>query len=258
MEKFVVLSLFLVFVFGCSSSSIKTSKTSNDFSQKKIVTETLYEYGPYTFLRSEFAQNYLLSETDINKISAEMISDRIFFTDTSKNIQKGQMVVASGEEVEIVGKVSIEKVGEFYKIWHAKGTYLLKDTDTTPLKEKEEYLATVNTSISLNSHDNILNEKVQSLDYSKIDFFNHLSEDDRKSKIQFFCEKYPQFKKYAELAKNKKITIGMSEHLLGLSWGKPQQVKEEEVKNNRYRSFIYDGKYQIITKNSVIRSWKKL
>lgn len=249
-------ALFLVAfmqLLSCSSTTL-VSKTGNDFSQKRIATESLYEIGPNAFLRGEYASNYSLTESQISVIAGQMLSDHLFFADANAVVEKGQIVVPVGSEVDVIGIVSLKNVGDFFKIQTSKGTYLVKEGPSAKLKSKEEYLQeAVPATVSLSQ-----GEEKKSFNGVAVDYFNHPSEKSRIQKIEWFCEKYPQYKKFESLAKNKQVTIGMTEHLLGLAWGKPSQVKEEENTKGLYRSFIYTENYQVITKNSVVRSWKRL
>lgn len=249
------LSLLMGLLVSCSSQTIVV-KTEKNFSEKRIVAESLYEFGQTDYLRSEYAKNSSLTESKISKISSDMKAKKIYFADSTKSAEhQGQSVASAGEEVEVKARVFITPVGDFFQIETATGVYLVKDNEQQKLLTKQDYQKLqlknvvgtgVNTQVT-----------AASADPKMIDYFNNISEEERLNKIKWFCDKYPQYKKYQKYAEEKKLTIGMPEHLLGLSWGQPARVEEEANETGTYRSFYYPGNYHVITRNAVIKSWKK-
>lgn len=253
--KFYQLFFLMSFLVSCASQNIVV-KTEKNYNEKQVAVETLYEFGPTDYLRSEYAKNTSLTESKISKISAEMRAKKLFFADSLKSAEhQGQSLVNAGDEVTIIAKTYIVPIGDFYQIETAQGQFLVKDNEQQKLLSKEAYqklqlknvISTEVTTTSTNP------EEVKTIDY-----FNNVTEEERMSKISWFCKKYPQYQKFRINAEKKQLTIGMPEHLLGLSWGQPARVQEEANDTGVYRSFYYPGNYIVITRNTIIKSWKKV
>ena len=71
--------------------------------------------------------------------------------------------------------------------------------------------------------------------------------------IKYYVKSYPKFKKYEQIAIDKKIKIGMPEKLLYLSWGYPDKINKTVGKLfGIHKQCIYkDWKYHI--KNRVYK-----
>mgnify|MGYP001344362321 CR=1 FL=1 len=239
---------------SCASQSIVV-KTEKNYNEKQVAVETLYEFGPTDYLRGEYAKNTSLTESKISKISAEMRAKKLFFADAQKSTEhQGQALINAGDEVTIVAKSYIVPIGDFYQIETTQGQFLVKDNEQK-LLSKEEYqklqLKNVETT-------EVVVNAANPQEVKHIDYFNSATEEERLSKIKWFCSKYPQYKKFQSNAEKKQLTIGMPEHLLGLSWGQPARVKEDANETGVYRSFYYPGNYVVITRNTIINSWKKV
>ncbi len=254
--KAIALGSITFWIYSCGTQTIVV-KTEKKFTEKRIATESLYEFGQTDYLRSEYAKNSSLTESKISHITSAMKPQNMYFADPAKSAEhQGQAVASAGEEVEVVARVFITPVGDFFQIHTATGTYLVKDNEQQKLLTKEDYqkLQLKNVTSSAASTLEVENKNTPKV----VDYFNNISEAERLYKIKWFCDKYPQYAKFKKYAEDKKLTIGMPEHLLGLSWGQPARVEEEANETGIYRSFYYPGNYHVITRNAVIKSWKKV
>lgn len=255
LNKYLISILILgQFITSCSTQTIVV-KTEKNYNEKRIAVETLYEFGPTDYLRAEYAKNTSLTESKIAKISSEMRTKKLFFADGIKSTEhQGQALVNAGEEVTIVGKSYIIPIGDFYQIDTTHGQFLVKDNEQQKLLSKDDYQTLQLKNVTSSE---VVTPSTNSEEVKYIDYFNNTSEEERLSKIKWFCSKYPQYKKFQKYAEKKQLTIGMPEHLLGLSWGQPARVAEEANDSGVYRSFYYPGNYLVITKDRLIKSWKK-
>ena len=240
----------LFFLMACTSQKI-IYKTDSSYTEKLISTTTLYEFGPTEYLTEELQSSNAYKNDSIAAIAHEMLSQKMFFAKT-KLVPEGVVIVQPAQEVEVVSKVFIKDIGDFYKIKLTSGYYLVKFASPQILLNKEEYDQLQLKNVAPEVKGNEVNDQKLAIDY-----FNSKSEDERLEKIENFCKQYPQFAKYKKYATQKQLTIGMPEHLLGLSWGQPARVAEEANESGVYRSFYYPGNYLVITKNHIIKTWKK-
>lgn len=229
MMKFF-LFLFLV---SCGGETFLV-KTPADYQVTMFAVKTLSSMKPNHFLRREYAHNKKLTESSINALAQEFETQNFqFLVPGDKDI-----VVNKGEEVKVSARMYIPDLGDYVQVVRNGQSYLVKDEPPRVLFSHEEYALTIND-----------NQK---------DFYNHTSDDDRNLKIQLFCQKYPQYQKYERYALDKKITIGMPENLLLLSWGPPNEVKEEAMAGVTKRTYTYSKskpKYKIFLQNGMIESW---
>lgn len=248
--NYLVKIIFLIFFFTACAQQKIINKTSTDFSEKRVALSTLLEYPPYDYLRQEYAKNSKLTEDVINNLAQLVKRQQLSFADQGKDDAR-LVVVHAGEEVEVVGKVFMEPLGDFVKISTAQGMFLVRDDNPRFLVLKDEY-----DKMNLRNMDSpsITESKTPS---EEIDYYNHINEEDRVRKIKWFCSKYPQYAKYENYTIKKQLTIGMPEHLLVLAWGRPNNVEEVGRKEGVFKVFKYSGNYYVSTKNGIIDSWKK-
>lgn len=250
------ITIFVVFLLTSCATSTIVVKTEKNYNEKKVSSETLYEYGPTNYLRSEYGKNSSLTESKIDKIASEMKLQKMYFADSANSADlQGQLVASAGDEVTVLAKIYIVPIGDFFKIETPQGQFLVKDNEQQKLLSRENYQNIQLKNVVTNEE---LTTSLKSAEKTYIDYFHSTSEEERIKKITWFCSTYSKYKKFQSNAEKKQLIIGMPEHLLGLSWGKPVRVTEEVNTSGTYRLFYYPGNYIVMTRNTLITSWKKI
>jgi hypothetical protein len=240
---------------SCSSTKIVQKKMPNT-EELRVVQKSLYESQPYEYLRSQYAKNSLLTEKNADSIATEMKVAGYAFADAQEGTQKSP-ILREGDKVQVVGKYFVEEVGDYVEVQTAQGKYLIPDNYPALLVPTSAVEAAKKMSKMDESKSVKKNTVAVSNPDEGIDYFNHTSERQRLSKVEWFCKTYSQYSKFCPMAVNKQVSVGMPEHLLALSWGKPSKIQEEGNDQGVFRVYIYPGNYSVNIKNGVVKSWVK-
>ncbi len=112
-----------------------------------------------------------------------------------------------------------------------------------------------NRSESLKGHHNEINKRLETARENNRNKKLQV-EGKRVSKIKEFVEKNSQYKSFMKTAVEQKISMGMPEELVVLSWGKPQRVNTTVTKRRVHKQMVYGRRNYVYLDNGVVTSWQ--
>lgn len=86
-----------------------------------------------------------------------------------------------------------------------------------------------------------------------IEDYNRRLKMTRIDKINAFVDENPEYEEYTSVAKDRKISIGMPEMLVVLSWGSPRNINETINGSGIHKQLVYNAGY-IYIDNGIVTS----
>lgn len=102
----------------------------------------------------------------------------------------------------------------------------------------------------------LANDKAKKKAKSRRAWASKKAEQNRVKNIKAYISNNPKYKEYETTAITKKVSMGMPEQLLILSWGSPKDISKTVGSWGVNKQFVYGLSNYVYTKNGVVTSWQ--
>jgi hypothetical protein len=254
------MGMLFFFMAGCTQVRIVDKSRERHFEMRDVKVP-LVKWVTMDYLRQQYAVNTKLTESQMMALNKEIdkrgwpIADvSAPFASTSNNNENLNDRVVSvskaGDRVVIVGELFIEPLGDFFLAKLPTGDFLVPKNDQAPrMSQALPMTAQMVTNPPVTSKREVTTVSGQDWSWT--------TEEDRLYKLKTYLQLNPAQQKYSATVIARQITVGLSEEMLILSWGKPTSIKEKVVPLRQIKVYKYPKKYKVYLVDGLIHSWER-